>query len=221
MVRTYHVLPAPLNPKPASRIVNPLDIPPTAGLFTKISNKPTNHSKFTGKCEKVRCPDCHLHPACKAKVKSKGALKLKTSNAALDYRQVTFRVTGPNKLRNNGYSASGILDELNIDYHHHHDLIHDDDNHYDYDYSDDDDDNVVDQEKIEILVETGVHVVNDVHVDDDGDLVVKEDDVDVIIHAGVTDDGDDGYMGFYDVAYVLNHVDEDEEGWSVVGGDKI
>ncbi|XP_021755639.1 uncharacterized protein LOC110720868 [Chenopodium quinoa] len=229
MVRTYHILPSPLNPRPTSRIVNPVNTPPTAGLFTKVNNKPTNHSKFTGKCEKSRCAGCHLHPSWKSKVKSKGALKLKNADAELDYRHVTFRVMGSNKLRDNGYSASGILDELNIHYHHNHDLRYDDHGNY---YDDDGDDDGDDDEKVgirQVLIETtSTHsdVNDDVHVhdvvknDDDDDVMVDKDDDDVIIHAGVTDDGDDGYMGFYDVAYVLNHVDEDE-GWSIVGDDKI
>ncbi|KAK8710270.1 hypothetical protein V6N13_145603 [Hibiscus sabdariffa] len=50
MVRTYRILPSPLNPKPESRFIQQFDLPPTAGLFTKVPVKPTNHSKFTGRC---------------------------------------------------------------------------------------------------------------------------------------------------------------------------
>ncbi|KAK9039585.1 hypothetical protein V6N11_014781 [Hibiscus sabdariffa] len=49
MVRTYRILPSPLNPKPESRFIQQFDLPPTAGLFTKVPVKPTNHSKFTGR----------------------------------------------------------------------------------------------------------------------------------------------------------------------------
>ncbi|CAM8987105.1 unnamed protein product [Rhodiola kirilowii] len=48
MVRTYRILPAPLNQTNKLRFVNRIDTPPTAGLFTKVSSKPTNHSKSTG-----------------------------------------------------------------------------------------------------------------------------------------------------------------------------
>lgn len=206
MVRTYHVLPSPLNPISTSRILNKIDSPTTAGLFIKVSKKPTNHSKFTGKCEKVKCLDCHLHPSCKSKDKSKGTQKLKSSNDALNYQQLTWRVVGPNKLRYSGYSASGILDELDIHHHHHHLHDHHDDE-YDDDEEEEDHGSWVEQEKSETLVKTS----------SDND----DNDDDIIVHVGVTDDGDDGYMGYYDVGYVVNAMDDDDEGWSIVGGDQI
>ncbi|CAA0823457.1 Unknown protein [Striga hermonthica] len=46
MVRTC---PAPLDPLPKSRILNQLADPPTAGPFTKVPSRPTNHSKPTSK----------------------------------------------------------------------------------------------------------------------------------------------------------------------------
>ncbi|CAM9000428.1 unnamed protein product [Rhodiola kirilowii] len=48
MVRTYRILPAPLNKTNKLWFVNRIDTPPTAELFTKISSKPKNHSKSTG-----------------------------------------------------------------------------------------------------------------------------------------------------------------------------
>ncbi|CAO2835836.1 unnamed protein product [Amaranthus hypochondriacus] len=216
MVRTYHVLPSPLNPRPNSRILNKIDSPPTAGIFAKISNKPTNHSKFTGKCEKVRCSGCHFHPVSKSRDKSKGTHKLKSSDSAFNYQQVTWRVVGLNKLRKSGYSASGILNELN-----NHDYDHDYDDHDDHDDEHGDEnggDSYVDDEvKTEILVAATSHHDDIVNVDVDDDDV-NDDDVDeIIVHVGVTDDNDDGYMGFYDVSYLMNPMDEDEEGWSVIG----
>ncbi|MED6164156.1 hypothetical protein PIB30_086962 [Stylosanthes scabra] len=77
MVRTNMILPSPLNPKPKTRAETRLNSPPTAGLFTKVSSKPTNHSKFTGKCRTPRCLCCHLYPACKSKDKTKGTQKNK------------------------------------------------------------------------------------------------------------------------------------------------
>ncbi|OMO69104.1 hypothetical protein COLO4_29257 [Corchorus olitorius] len=76
MVRTYRILPAPLNPRPESRFVQQFDTPPTAGVFTKVPMKPTNHSKFTGRCGRARCLECHMHPACKSKEKAKGSHKV-------------------------------------------------------------------------------------------------------------------------------------------------
>ncbi|KAG5088217.1 hypothetical protein JHK86_000829 [Glycine max] len=49
-----------------------------------VSSKPTNHSKFMGKCGKPCCPGCHLHPACKSKDKTKGTKKHKLHLITLD-----------------------------------------------------------------------------------------------------------------------------------------
>ncbi|XP_057529507.1 uncharacterized protein LOC130808078 [Amaranthus tricolor] len=203
MVRTYHVLPSPLNPRPNSRILNKIDYPPTAGIFAKISNKPTNHSKFTGKCEKVRCSGCHFHPISKSRDKSKGTQKLKSSDSAFNYQQDTWRVVGLHKLQKSGYSASGILNELN---------------NLDYDDDDDDDDDKHEDENggdsyVDDEVKTEIIVAATSHHDD----IVNVDVDEIIVHVGVTDDNDDGYKGFYDVAYLMNPMDEDEEGWSVIG----
>ncbi|MED6111178.1 hypothetical protein PIB30_050046 [Stylosanthes scabra] len=98
MVRTNIILPSPLNPKPKTRAVTPL---PTAGLFTKVSSKPTNHSKFTGKCRTSRCVCCHLHPACKSKHKTKGTQKDK-NGWVMDQPHLNF----------SGSSATRMLDHL-------------------------------------------------------------------------------------------------------------
>ncbi|PON44052.1 hypothetical protein PanWU01x14_269880 [Parasponia andersonii] len=92
MVRTYQILPSPLNPRPETRFVNRFDSPATAGLFTRVPSKPTNHSKFTGKCGQPRCNGCHLHPACKAKDKTKGTRKLKSNDIVSKQRLLTWRV---------------------------------------------------------------------------------------------------------------------------------
>lgn len=89
MVRTYRIIPSPWNPRPETRFVNEFDFPPTAGLFTKVSSKPTNHSKFTGKCGKPRCSGCRLHPVQKAKDKTKGSHKFK-SRYLIDCSLVAF-----------------------------------------------------------------------------------------------------------------------------------
>ncbi|KAI4350576.1 hypothetical protein L6164_005023 [Bauhinia variegata] len=113
MVRSFRILPEPLNPRPESRFVNKFDSPPTAGLFTKVSSKPTNHSKFTGKCGSPRCSSCHLHPACKSKDKVKGTHKHNSSDAASNYRLVTFRVVDERPgLHAFGLSATGLVDHI-------------------------------------------------------------------------------------------------------------
>lgn len=84
-----------------------------AGPFTKVPQKPTNRSKFTGKCGRPRCASCHLHPAGKAKDKTKGTHKLKSCDVVTNYRLVTWRVVDARPGFNfTGFSATGILDHL-------------------------------------------------------------------------------------------------------------
>lgn len=112
MVRSFIILPSPLKTIPKSKIVNKLDSRPTAGLYTKVSSKPTNHSKFTGKCGATRCNDCHTHPVNKSKDKAKGTQKLKSCNVAINHRSLDWRVVDTNKrncLNYDGKSATGIL----------------------------------------------------------------------------------------------------------------
>ncbi|KAG8384912.1 hypothetical protein BUALT_Bualt04G0167500 [Buddleja alternifolia] len=114
MVRTYSFMSAPWNPRPNRGNLNELISPPTAGLFTKVSTKPTNHSKFTGKCGRPMCRGCHDHPACKSKDKVKGAHKIKSSShVGPDYNLVTWRVVNARPgLKFSGLSATGALDYL-------------------------------------------------------------------------------------------------------------
>ncbi|XP_031265284.1 uncharacterized protein LOC116123675 [Pistacia vera] len=117
MVRTYKVIPSPWNPTPDTRFVNKFDSPPTSRLFTKVPSKPTNHSKFTGKCGKPRCVECHMHPACKSKDKTKGTQKFNSRDLVSNYKSITWRVTdGRPGLNYSGFSATGILDHLGSDY---------------------------------------------------------------------------------------------------------
>ncbi|CAN6575062.1 unnamed protein product [Malus baccata var. baccata] len=118
MVRTHRILPEPWNPRPATRHVNKFESPPTAGLFAKVPTKPTNHSKFTGKCGKPKCTECHIHPASKAKDKTKGNRKLKSSDVVSNHRLVTWRVVDGQPGLNSqlGLSATGLLDRLSRDY---------------------------------------------------------------------------------------------------------
>uniref|UniRef100_A0A1J3JGY0 Uncharacterized protein n=1 Tax=Noccaea caerulescens TaxID=107243 RepID=A0A1J3JGY0_NOCCA len=73
VVRTLMVIPSDLNLRPKNRF----DSPPGFGVFTKVPSKPTNHSKFTGKCEKSKWSNWHGSPATtKSAGKSKGHRKL-------------------------------------------------------------------------------------------------------------------------------------------------
>ncbi|KAL2336917.1 hypothetical protein Fmac_011363 [Flemingia macrophylla] len=90
MVRSYPILPSPLNPRPNTRFITRFESPSTAGLFVKVSSKPTNHSKFTSKCGTPRCTGCHLHPACKSKHKTKGTQKHKYWKVLVDQLNSDF-----------------------------------------------------------------------------------------------------------------------------------
>ncbi|XP_010436007.1 PREDICTED: uncharacterized protein LOC104719736 [Camelina sativa] len=194
MVRTYRVLPPSLNPRPESKMVNPLTSRPTAGLFTKVSSKPTNHSKFTGKCGQARCLECHMHPITKSKAKTKGSSKVRSSDVT--YKMLTWQVAAGREarpgLKLSGFSATGILDLMSDDYGYDHD--------YDYDEEEEED-------------EDGGGVVEDiVKIQRDGET--EED-------GSHDDDDDEGRMSFCDVGMMMmmmmEHVEEfDEEGWCLV-----
>lgn len=107
------VLPPPCDSNPKSKVVNEVISPPTAGRYTKVPAKPTNHSKFTGKCGTPRCVECHARPACKSRKKAKGTQKLKSCDVALDQRLITRKdVNKRPGLIHVGGSATGVLGRL-------------------------------------------------------------------------------------------------------------
>ncbi|KAI3463072.1 hypothetical protein Pfo_019735 [Paulownia fortunei] len=191
MVRTYPILSAPWNPRPMSRNLNELSSPPTAGLFTKVSPKPTNHSKFTGKCGRSKCHNCHIHPACKSKDKVKGAQKIRSSSDVVsNYRLITWRVVDAAPgLKFSGFSATGMLDYLASD-----DYMDD----CDYEAEDNDVDEFYDHKISSHAVE-----IEEVDGYDVGNNGVDEDD-----------DNDD-QMSFCEVGFVWQPVDGDES-WCLV-----
>ncbi|KAI3748114.1 hypothetical protein L6452_10994 [Arctium lappa] len=76
VVRSYAILPTPLSQRRYAKMVDSATV---AGVFTKVPRKPTNQSKFTGKCSgKTGCLGCHLHPACKSRDKAKGSMKFRS-----------------------------------------------------------------------------------------------------------------------------------------------
>jgi hypothetical protein len=76
--------------------------------------KPTNGSRFTGKCKKPRCKSCHYHPVTKSKDKAKGSYKLKSCDVALNHKLVSWRIVGDDLgiLNYKGASASAVLKDL-------------------------------------------------------------------------------------------------------------
>ncbi|RVW68974.1 hypothetical protein CK203_058550 [Vitis vinifera] len=206
MVRSYRILPPPWNPNSQERFVNRFDSPPTAGVFTKVSSKPTNHSKFTGACCRTKCLDCHLLPACKSKGKTKGTQKMKPRDMVSNHRLITWRlVEGKPGLNFNGISATEVLDHLSRE-----------DFYDDQYYNDEDEDEVeacydghYDEEKIE---DSG-HACPD-----DGPMAEeKEIEAGGIQISGESDecDVDDDDNSFYEVGFVWEQVDGDE-GWCLV-----
>ncbi|CDY42559.1 BnaA04g10540D [Brassica napus] len=199
MVRTYRILPPLLNPRPEAKLVNPLTCRPTAGLFTKVSSKPTNHSKFTGKCGQARCLECHMHPITKSKVKSKGSSKVRSNDVT--YKMLTWQVaSGGHRpgLKLSGFSATGLLDLMSDDYG------------YDHDYESDEEE----EEYKGCVVEEIVNIQKDVSHDDSEKELYGSPVAD-------DDDDDDGRMSFCDVGVMMmmmmDHVEEfDEEGWCLV-----
>ncbi|KAI9121607.1 hypothetical protein K1719_008640 [Acacia pycnantha] len=116
MVRSCPILPPHLNPRPKTRFVNRLESPPTAGLFSKVPSKPTNHSKFTGKCALPRCNACHVTPSSKSRHKAKGALKLKSSDVVGNARLSSWRVVDARPgISLSGLSVTRMLDHLAVD----------------------------------------------------------------------------------------------------------
>ncbi|XP_010441227.1 PREDICTED: uncharacterized protein LOC104724435 [Camelina sativa] len=202
MVRTYRVLPPSLNPRPESKLVNPLTSRPTAGLFTKVSSKPTNHSKFTGKCGQARCLECHMHPITKSKAKTKGSSKVRSNDVT--YKMLTWQVAAGREARSglklSGFSATGILDLMSDDYGYDHD--------YDYDEEDEEDEEEDDENRGGVVEEI-VKIQSD---DNDDDGETEED--------GSHDDDEEGRMSFCDVGMMMmmmEHVEEfDDEGWCLV-----
>ncbi|KAM6549668.1 hypothetical protein CsatB_021344 [Cannabis sativa] len=203
MVRTLRILPSPLNPRPETRFVNRFDSPATAGLFTRVSTKPTGHSKFTGKCGQPRCNGCHLHPTCKAKDKTKGNMKLKSNDVVSNHRLLTWRVVDGRTGLNNvsGFSATQILDQLS-DYH-----------------EDDDDDEEQEESGYDYDIDYnngydyGPNNANEpIRIDLEND---DETGVENIIKNNDDDDEKEERMSFCDVGFVLEQ--EEDDGWCLVG----
>ncbi|VFQ73514.1 unnamed protein product [Cuscuta campestris] len=135
LVPTCPVLP-PLNhhPRPPQpkHIYSSSCSAPTAGPFSRVSSKPTNHSKFTGRCARAKCLECHVTSAAgKAKGKAKGTLKQRTADAVADNKSIAWRVGNHHYKPCHdvpGFSATGILDHLaGVDYTDHLEAADDDD----------------------------------------------------------------------------------------------
>ncbi|RWR72105.1 B3 DNA binding domain-containing protein [Cinnamomum micranthum f. kanehirae] len=110
MVSTKELL---RNSRPSAKIINGFGSPPTPRSYSKVSSKPTNHSKFTGKCARPRCMECHTLPVCKSRDKAKGAQKLRSCDVATNHRLIAWRIMDKGVGQNySGVSATGLLSHL-------------------------------------------------------------------------------------------------------------
>lgn len=114
MVLCFQMYPGFSNP--SSRRVNEFKTVPTTNFMTKVSSKPTNHSRFTSKCGSPRCGGCHDRPVSKARTKVKKAHKHRRHDVAMNQLLVSHRLVGPGCgaqwVRLDGQSASGLLNQL-------------------------------------------------------------------------------------------------------------
>jgi hypothetical protein len=105
------------------RILNKLETVPTTKFMTKVSSKPTNHSRYTSRCHRPRCYgcndwSCHNYPINKARIKAKGKHKNHCQrDIAANHLLVSHRLVGPGHgkqwIRFDSGSAESILDQLN------------------------------------------------------------------------------------------------------------
>ncbi|KAK9061686.1 hypothetical protein SSX86_018869 [Deinandra increscens subsp. villosa] len=113
VVRTHPILPTPLARQ--RRYVKTVDSASVAGLFTKVSRKPTNQSKFTGKCGTPRCLGCHTHPVCRSKDKAKGTMKLRSIGS--DCPSGSSAIDALAYLaRDGGYDQEDAIDDYDYDF---------------------------------------------------------------------------------------------------------
>nr|XP_043618442.1 uncharacterized protein LOC122590174 [Erigeron canadensis] len=207
VVSCYQIFP---NLSSQQRYAKMVDSASTMGLFAKVPTKPTNQSKFTGKCQKPRCNRCRVHPVCKSKDKAKGTMKYRAIHVENELGKYSF-----------GTSATGVLAYLVDD-----DGGYGNDHDYDYDYDYDYQDRV--EENYEYDHTYDYEYTRDHDLDhrvgfeieiDDGSLEADADVNDAESDDSETDDDD--AMSFCDVGLCWGHEEGEEygdDGWYLVGG---
>ncbi|XP_071734963.1 uncharacterized protein [Rutidosis leptorrhynchoides] len=176
VVRSHPILPTPFSHK---RYVKTVDPTLVTGLFTKVSNKPTNQSKFTGKCGTARCPGCHIHPATKSKDKAKGTMKLRSSDP--DHGLISNR---------DGNSATSALAYLGND------KSYDEGDQFDHDYDYDYDDNNRSE------VEDGIGFASSIVT---SEPIESEDKDEFMSYCDVGSGWGDGDLDEFDGWYLVEH----------------
>ncbi|KAJ4751880.1 hypothetical protein LUZ62_086285 [Rhynchospora pubera] len=113
MVLCFPIYPQLSNPGSRSRRVNEFNTVPTTKYLTKVSSKPTNHSRFTSKCcGAPRCSGCHDRPVSKASTKVKKTHKQRRYDVALNPLLASHTTSSSRWVRLDGQSASGLLNQL-------------------------------------------------------------------------------------------------------------
>ncbi|KAJ4974807.1 hypothetical protein NE237_007981 [Protea cynaroides] len=176
-----------------NRVVNRFDTPATAGNFMKVSSKPTNHSKPTGKCSRPRCQGCRFHPVYKSKDKAKGSHKERSYDLV---NSIGWNGVG---LSYAGFSATAILDQLASRHDHW-------------------DDNYDDEEEVEYDLDDVYNQTHDCsYLEDISPALIVREIQEIDHEAGEEEeeeeDDDDDRMSFCEVGFVFELVDE---GWCVV-----
>ncbi|KAJ1701803.1 hypothetical protein LUZ63_001582 [Rhynchospora breviuscula] len=109
--------------KPKTRIVNKLQTVPTTKFMTRVSSKPTNHSRYTSKwtygCGCPLCSNCSW-PTNKSRSKAKGTHKLRhRADVAVNHLLVSQRLVGSSNrahwVRFDCGSANWLLSQLTYD----------------------------------------------------------------------------------------------------------
>ncbi|XVF60132.1 hypothetical protein PTKIN_Ptkin08bG0019300 [Pterospermum kingtungense] len=211
MLRNCRVLPSSWNQKPKTRPVQRLGSLQVAGLFFDVPSKPINHSKFTGKCGRPQCLECHLNPVSKSKNKTKGTQKFKTSNMVAGPRLITWRVLDRQPgLNFSGFSATEILEHL-------YNVNEEDD--IDDHVNDDDDDECDNGGTCAIILhddDNDDFMANfwSIHEKERGEYVDNDDDDDEL--ESVYGYGDDDAMSYCDVELFMLDQTEEDEGWCLL-----
>ncbi|XP_042497133.1 uncharacterized protein LOC122075965 [Macadamia integrifolia] len=206
MVRLHIAgIPFVYGPIRSAKVFTQFESPVTAGNFMKVSSKPTNHSKFTGKCGRSRCNGCHSHPVSKSKDKAKGT-----------HKEKAFGGRNGGCLNYAGLSATAFLGQL---------ATRDA-----QDYDDYDEEEPEEEKQMEMGYGDDVYYQNDYcsndNVEDIAAPALTAGGIEEIVHEpeeeqedeDENDDGDDdddtmSVMSFLEVGFVM---ELEEEGWFVV-----
>eukprot|EP00268_Persea_americana_P026268 TRINITY_DN25655_c0_g1_i4.p1 TRINITY_DN25655_c0_g1~~TRINITY_DN25655_c0_g1_i4.p1 ORF type:complete len:293 (-),score=53.52 TRINITY_DN25655_c0_g1_i4:31-909(-) len=208
------------NSRPSAKIINGFGSPPTARFYSKVSSKPTNHSKFTGKCARPRCMECHTLPVCKSRDKAKGSQKLRSCDVATNHRLIAWRIMDKGVGQNyTGVSATGLLSHLSGCYREDMDDGIDDDDHdagvINHERSTFEDEMVAQSIGVEETV-----AISEISIGVEGKMAISPSEIEIggenEIDGGRGGGGDDDYMDFYAVGYVWEILVDDED-WCLVG----